>query len=73
MFNAKSLWQKVIYALAWSAAVIAMQRYEIFVGLLVDMNWTLHTEVIKRLVIIVLAYSFMIVWHNTLKKDKVIV
>lgn len=68
----KVLWFKVFYGLIWIALAIAMQRYEIELGLLVEKNWVLVHQVIKKFVGLALAYIFMTIWHNALKRDRVI-
>lgn len=70
--RAEAFWEKVLYSLIWSAVVILIQRYEISLGVLMDRNWTLQHEIIKRLVIVALAYTFMKIWHTFMKKDRVI-
>jgi hypothetical protein len=56
----------------WMAIAMAMQRYEIYLKALMSINWVFWHQLIKKFVTLVLAYVFMLILHNALKKDKVI-
>lgn len=70
--NTRYLWLKVTYNLIWCVITIAIQRYELTIGLMVDNNWTVQHELISRIASVTLVYTFMIIWHKALKRDKVI-
>jgi hypothetical protein len=72
IIKTKALWLKIVYCMLWMAIAMAMQRYEIYLKALMSINWVFWHQLIKKFVTLVLAYVFMLILHNALKKDKVI-